>query len=116
MNDSTIRPACSSAELEHALSILEGRWKVLIIFHLFSAPTLRFSQLHRAIAAASQKMLAQQLRDLERHGIVSRTVYPEVPPRVEYSLTEAGLALQPALKALQTWAAQQRSPSERCSY
>ncbi len=104
MDTQTATP-CSTAELEVALKILEGRWKTLIIFHLFTAPVLRFSQLRRAIPDASQKMLTQQLRDLEANGVITRTVYPEVPPKVEYALSEDGLALRPALVALQTWAA-----------
>jgi DNA-binding HxlR family transcriptional regulator len=79
---------CSSEQLEKALSILDGRWKTLIIFHLFSGATMRFSDLRRAIPAVSQKMLIQQLRDLEKNGVVTRKVYPEVPPKVEYSLTK----------------------------
>src|SRR6195256_328011 len=95
---------CATAELEDALKVLEGRWKALIIFHLFRAPVLRFSELRRAITGVSQKMLIQQLRELEKDGIVERKVYPEVPPRVEYRLTKVGTALRPALKALQSWA------------
>lgn len=96
--------ACSSAQLEKALTILDGRWKTMIIFHLFSAPAMRFSELKRAIPTVSQKMLIQQLRVLEENGVVSRKVYPEVPPKVEYALTKDGRALRPALKALQDWA------------
>ena len=96
---------CSTAELEDALKVLEGRWKALIIFHLFRAPVLRFSELRRAIPDVSQKMLIQQLRDLEGNGVVVRKAYPEVPPKVEYALTAEGLALRPALVALQLWAA-----------
>ncbi len=99
---------CSTAELEDALKVLEGRWKVLIIFHLFRAPVLRFSELRRAIPGVSQKMLIQQLRDLEGHGVVVRKVYPEVPPKVEYALTEDGMALRPALVKLQLWAASRK--------
>ena len=90
---------CSTAELEEALKVLEGRWKLLILFHLFSAPVLRFSELRRAIPGISQKMLIQHLRDLEKDGVVSRKVYPEVPPKVEYKLTRDGVALRPALRA-----------------
>jgi DNA-binding HxlR family transcriptional regulator len=108
MAEQAAQPPCSTVELEAALKILEGRWKALIIFHLFSAPVLRFSELQRAIPGVSQKMLIQQLRDLEGHGIVTRKVYPEVPPKVEYALSEDGLALRPALIALQTWAASKR--------
>ena len=95
---------CSTVELEEALKVLEGRWKILILFHLFSAPVLRFSELRRAVSGISQKMLIQQLRDLEKDGVVHRKVYPEVPPKVEYMLTNDGAALRPALKALKSWA------------
>jgi DNA-binding HxlR family transcriptional regulator len=84
--------------------VLDGRWKTLILYHLFSAPVMRFSDLRRAIAAISQKMLIQQLRGLEKNGAITRTVYPEVPPKVEYGWTKRGRALRPALKALQDWA------------
>lgn len=77
---------------------------MLILFHLFSGDALRFSELERAIPAVSQKMLIQQLRQLESDGVVQRIVYPEVPPRVEYRLTAWGLALCPALDAILTWA------------
>jgi DNA-binding HxlR family transcriptional regulator len=70
----------------------------------------RFSELERAIPAVSQKMLIQQLRELERDGIVTRTIYPQVPPKVEYQLTEWGRALCPALDALLEWAAQRKGP------
>src|ERR1700730_3469966 len=90
---------------EDALRTLEGRWKMLILFHLFDLGTLRFSDLERAIPKVSQKMLIQQLRELERNGIVARKVYAQVPPKVEYSLTEWGFALCPALDALLEWAA-----------
>jgi DNA-binding HxlR family transcriptional regulator len=102
-------PGCSTVELEEALKVLEGRWKILIIFHLFSAPVLRFSELRRAIPGISQKMLIQQLRDLEKDGVVNRKVYPEVPPKVEYMLTKDGLALRPALRALKSWAASRKT-------
>src|SRR3979409_1897975 len=81
-------PAKHAEGAEMALKVLEGRWKMIIIFHLFVRPVLRFSELDRAIPAVSQKMLIQQLRELERDGIVERKVHPEVPPKVEYSLTE----------------------------
>mgnify|MGYP001032514561 CR=1 FL=1 len=76
---------------------------MLIIFHLFSSSTLRFSEIHRLLEGASHKVLTDQLRDLEQDGVISRTVHAEVPPRVEYKLTRDGLALQPALLALQQW-------------
>lgn len=94
---------------EEALKILEGRWKMVILFNLFARPVLRFSELERAIPAVSQKMLSQQLRELERDGIVRRTVHPQVPPRVEYALTDLGRALCPALDALLQWTKLRRS-------
>ncbi|MGD1876365.1 MAG: winged helix-turn-helix transcriptional regulator [Kiloniellaceae bacterium] len=90
---------------EGALRLLEGRWKMIILFHLFDRGILRFSELERAIPGVSQKMLIQQLRELERDGIVSRKIYPQVPPKVEYGLTDWGQALCPALDALLEWGA-----------
>jgi DNA-binding HxlR family transcriptional regulator len=95
---------CTPEAAEAALKLLEGRWKMVIIFRLFAQPVLRFSELERVIPAVSQKMLIQQLRELERDGIVQRTIYPQVPPKVEYSLTDLGRALYPALDALLKWA------------
>lgn len=93
--------------------MLEGRWKLVIIFHLFVQPVMRFSELERAIPSASQKMLIQQLRGLERDGIVRRTVHPQVPPKVEYALTKFGQALCPALQALLKWAGLQDTSAEK---
>jgi len=95
--------------VESALKLLEGRWKLVILFHLFGGCVLRFSDLERAIPGVSQKMLIQQLRQMERDGIVRRVVYHQVPPKVEYRLTDWGQALCPALDALLTWAAQRDS-------
>jgi len=86
------------------MKLLEGRWKLEILFRLFGGNVRRFSELERAIPDISQKMLAQQLRRMERDGIVRRIVYPEVPPKVEYCLTDWGQSLCPALDALLTWA------------
>ena len=97
-------PQSAAAGIERAIRILEGRWKLLILFHLFGGKTLRFSDLERAVPAVSQKMLTQQLRQLEHDGVIKRTVHPEVPPRVEYRLTEWGQSLCPALDKLLTWA------------
>ena len=93
----------AASGVDAAFRMLEGRWKMVIIFRLFEAPVLRFSELERAIPGVSQKMLIQQLRDLERDGVVSRVVHPVVPPKVEYSLTDWGQALCPALDALLKW-------------
>jgi DNA-binding HxlR family transcriptional regulator len=91
--------------VEQALKMLEGRWKLVILFHLFGGQIMRFSDLERAIPSISQKMLIQQLRQMETDGIVRRIVHHQVPPKVEYALTDWGQALCPALDALLMWAA-----------
>lgn len=100
-----VTPEMAARGTEAAFRMLEGRWKIVIIFHLFARGVLRFSELERAIPRVSQKMLIQQLRELERDGIVDRTVYPQVPPKVEYALTKWGQAMCPALDELLEWAA-----------
>jgi DNA-binding HxlR family transcriptional regulator len=97
-------PTSAAHDVEAALHLLEGRWKLVILFHLFGSKVMRFSDLERAIPTISQKMLGQQLRRLEADGIVVRTVYPQIPPRVEYRLTEWGQTLCPALDAILMWA------------
>jgi DNA-binding HxlR family transcriptional regulator len=88
------------------LRVIGGRWKVLILQDLFTG-TRRFSEIHRAVHGITQKMLAQQLREMERHGIVNRLVYAEVPPKVEYSLTPLGKSLWPVLMAMHQWGLEQ---------
>lgn len=85
-----------------SLEIIGGKWKGVILWHLCHK-TLRFSQLRRRLQGVTQKMLTQQLRELERDGLVNRKVYAEVPPRVEYSLTELGRTLEPTLRQLCDW-------------
>ena len=96
-------PDSAAAGIEQAIASLRGRWKLVILFHLFGGKVLRFSDLERAIPDVTQKMLAQQLRQLERDGMVRRIVHAQVPPKVEYALTAWGQALCPALDALLTW-------------
>jgi len=84
------------------LEVIGGKWKSLVLWHLRSK-TLRFSQLQRRLARVTQKMLTQQLRDLERDGLVHRQVYAEVPPRVEYSLTDLGRSVIPILNLMCDW-------------
>ena len=97
-------PTSAAADVEAALRLLEGRWKLVILFHLFGGKVLRYSDLEKAIPAITQKMLGQQLRRMEADGIVVRTVYPQVPPKVEYRLTDWGQSLCPALDAILKWA------------
>jgi DNA-binding HxlR family transcriptional regulator len=99
-------PDAAAVGVEAALQLLEGRWKLVILFHLFDGKVQRFSDLEKLIPGISQKMLAQQLRQLEADGIVARKLYPQVPPKVEYRLTDWGQALCPALDALLKWAEQ----------
>ncbi|ANE75357.1 winged helix-turn-helix transcriptional regulator [Dickeya solani] len=95
-----------AAAISSALRVLEGKWKIVIVNELMHAAgtPLRFSQLERLVPGVTQKMLIQQLKELGRDGIVQRTVYPQVPPKVEYTLTELGQRLRPAMKALIEWA------------
>ena len=97
-------PETIAASAAAALRALEGKWKLAIIVQLFAAGRpLRFSELERRIEGVTQKMLIQQLKELEKDGIITRTLYPQVPPKVEYKLSEMGLALSPAIDALIDW-------------
>jgi len=87
---------------ERALKVISGRWKPIILYHLFDG-ALRLSELTRRLPAISQKVLIQQLREMEEHGIVHREVFHQMPPRVEYSATGLGLSLEPVLLALCEW-------------
>jgi DNA-binding HxlR family transcriptional regulator len=89
--------------IEAALAIIAGRWKLRILFQLFGGRVQRFSELERALSGISQKVLNQQLRQLEQDGLVRRVAYAESPPRVEYSLTAWGQGVCPALDALLKW-------------
>jgi DNA-binding HxlR family transcriptional regulator len=93
----------AAAGVIDALSVFEARWKLEIMFRLFGGKVLRFSDLEREVPGVSQKMLTQQLRQLERDGVVERIAYAETPPRVEYKLTAWGQALCPALDSLLRW-------------
>ena len=84
-------------------AVISGRWKSEILFALFDKSVLRFSELERAVEGITQKVLTQQLRELEHDGMVARKVHAAVPPRVEYRLTEIGDAICPALDALLQW-------------
>lgn len=87
---------------ETTLEVIGGRWKIPILWHLLQGKR-RFSELGRSLGPVTQKMLAQQLRELEADGILTRKVYPQVPPKVEYSLTPAGRSLKPVVEAMCKW-------------
>ncbi len=92
-------PGCS---VEATVGLIDGKWKSVILFHLL-ARTLRFGELSRILVLVSPRMLTNQLRELEEDGLVVRTVYPQVPPKVEYSLSPLGRSMEPVLMALKTW-------------
>lgn len=91
--------------VEVAVSVLGGTWKLTLVKHLFGG-TRRFNELGRLVPLANTKTLTRQLRELEEDGIVQRTVYPEVPPRVEYDLTGRGRSLEPLVKSMDIWGAE----------
>ena len=88
--------------VESTLKVLGGKWKILILFHL-DGSRKRFSELKRAIPGITEKMLAQQLKELEKDLVISRKVYPVVPPKVEYSITKYGKTLQPVIGEMCKW-------------
>ncbi|MBI5530383.1 MAG: helix-turn-helix transcriptional regulator [Candidatus Doudnabacteria bacterium] len=91
---------CNSVQT--TLKVLGGKWKPAILF-LLCEQTLRFGQLKRSVSGITQKMLTQELRELEEDGLVSRKVYPQVPPKVEYTVTSYGKTLGPVLKSMSAW-------------
>lgn len=107
MSDSCSMKLCGTKKyycnVELTLQIIGGKWKPLILYRLGTDGTLRFSEVKRAIPSITQKMLTQQLREMESDGIVHREVYPQVPPKVEYSLTELGQSVMPIISQLCQW-------------
>lgn len=111
MNEINELPACP---VETTLSLIGDKWKVLILRDLITG-TKRFGELKKSIGTVSQKVLTAQLRNMEENGLVHREVYAEVPPRVEYSLTELGQSLKPILDALQNWGEEYKQNHEKAS-
>lgn len=102
MREQTIQKELPACPVETTLTLIGDKWKVLILRDLMSGKK-RFGELKKSIGSVSQKVLTAQLRDMEANGLVHRQVYAEVPPRVEYSLTELGKSLKPVLDAMQNW-------------
>lgn len=98
-------PACP---VETTLLLISDKWKALILRDLLNG-TMRFSELRRSVGNVSQKVLTANLRQMERDGLVHREVYPEVPPRVEYSLTQTGQSLKPVIDAMRDWGKQYKA-------
>ncbi len=92
-------PGCS---VEAAISLIDGKWKCVILFQLLRG-TLRFNEIRRRVPGVTQRMLTNQLRELEADGLIVRQVYAEVPPKVEYSLSSVGRSMEPVLAALKGW-------------
>lgn len=92
-----------NCDKELTLNVIGGKWKLIILWHLGKEGTKRFGELKSLLPDISQKVLSHQLRDLEENQIVSRTVYPVIPPKVEYKLTEHGQALKPVLESMYQW-------------
>ena len=107
MDRTTLRDAlCPECPIRNVLARLGDKWSLLVIYTLDRSPSMRFGELLRALPDISQKMLTVTLRMLEEDGFVTRSVYPEIPPRVEYALTERARSLLPHLNALIGWAAE----------
>ena len=102
METKTVKKELPACPVETTLMLIGDKWKVLILRDLLPG-TKRFGELKKSIGNVSQKVLTAQLRDMESNGLVNRKVYPEVPPRVEYSLTELGRSLKPILDAMWDW-------------
>lgn len=108
----SVERAMDVCPVEVAVSVLGGTWKLTLVKHLLGG-TRRFNELGRLVPLANTKTLTRQLRELEEDDVVHRTAYPEVPPRVEYSLTERGRSLEPLVTAMDAWGAEfvsQRRP------
>lgn len=102
----SVAKALEVCPVEVAVAILGGSWKLSIVKELLERGTLRTAQLHRSIPLVSERTLTRQLRELEQDGIIDRTVYPQVPPRVEYSLTALGDTLRPIIDTMNEWGKQ----------
>jgi DNA-binding HxlR family transcriptional regulator len=99
----------TNCPVEAALDIIGGKWKAILLFHILES-TKRFSELRRLVPGVTQRMLTTQLRELEADGVICRTVYPQVPPKVEYAVTPFGATLEPVLRELALWAETQVKP------
>ena len=99
--------------MELGLNILSGKWKLLILYHVYQEKIIRFNELKRKLGQITTKTLTMQLQELETQHIIKRTVYPEVPPRVEYSFTQIGETLIPVLKTLCDWGTEYLSLLEK---
>ena len=92
-------PGCA---VEAAISLIDGKWKCVVMYHLLDG-TMRFNEIRRRVLGVTQRTLTNQLRELEVDGLIVRKIYPQIPPKVEYSLSPLGRSLEPVLRALKAW-------------
>lgn len=92
-----------SCPIEHAMSFISGKWKLVILWHLSQDEVLRYGEIKQLLSGISHKMLSQQLKELEADGFINRKAYEQIPPKVEYSLTEKGISFLPVLEKLSQW-------------
>ncbi|MBB4041281.1 DNA-binding HxlR family transcriptional regulator [Microvirga flocculans] len=105
------KPGVQGCAVERTMSLIDGKWKIIVLYKLLGG-TLRFNELRRLIPSVTQRMLTHQLRELEADGLIVRTVYAQVPPRVEYTLSARGRSLEPVLLAMKEWGDANLSSSE----
>lgn len=101
----------SSCPMDVTINILSGKWKISILWHLVTKGIVRFNELQRLLPDITQRILSMQLRELEKDGMIYRKVYPEVPPKVEYGLTEVGESIKPILSSMCEWGKEYQKPS-----
>jgi DNA-binding HxlR family transcriptional regulator len=99
-----------SCHVDTTLSVIGGKWKLVILWHLTQG-RLRFGELKKRIIGITEKMLSQQLKEMESDKLISRKVYPQIPPKVEYSITKHGISLQSVLKELDAWGSKHKTHS-----
>ena len=101
--EKTAHPTYAHCPIRHIVDRFGDKWSLLVLYTLHTSGCLRFSEIHRRTADISQKMLTSTLRKLEQDGLLSRKVYPEVPPRVEYALSDLGNSMRPILDSMEQW-------------
>ena len=102
----------NACPMELGINILSGKWKLRILWNLYIKKVVRFNELQRNLGNITTKTLTEQLRELEDKKIIKRTIYPEIPPKVEYSLTETGYSLKPILESMDKWGVNYREKTK----
>jgi len=112
----SVESSCTanSCEIRDSFMMIGGKWKSMILYVLSTQGIVRFNQLKKTVSGISQKMLTQQLRELERDGLINRQAFPKVPPHVEYSISELGLSLGPIYQAIHGWEKENHAAIYKC--